>query len=108
MNFGALGFCNKQKVFLLEDDKEGNSAKRNFKSQGILSSFAQLGGKFKLLTSKCKYLEICPGLSNYSVDVICPSFFHDGIISYCFDFELQGLVLNWQPKELVASEFRDV
>ena len=45
MKFGALGFCNKQKVFLFEEEEGGNPAKRKFKSQGILSSFAELGGK---------------------------------------------------------------
>jgi len=55
MKFGSLGFCNKQKVHLFEEEEGGIPAKRIFKSQGILSSFAQLGGLTNLWVVSTDY-----------------------------------------------------
>jgi len=88
MEFGPLEFCNKQKVFLDEEEEGGNPAKRRFKSQGILSSFAELGGLTNLWVISTDY-------SSYAILFSCTT---DVTITECPTDRAQLFVLSKKPQ----------
>lgn len=95
MKIGGIGFCNKQKGFLVGEEGE-KGGRFTFQNQGILSSFAQIGGldDFWIIST------------DYSSYVIVYSCSADDEYSECPDDRAHLFVLQKFPERMIDSETR--